>query len=355
MDRISLYTDIDNLAEIFTMDRSSTEFIGLRQFISKESKLTICETESVALANGLFQSIAQELTSGDFKFDYRDELEVFLDPPFKTNLHRHFKDKRTVFFSYDNKRINSAKDKTGVLFGGIGEELDVFNKLNFSKSFFRGDKLLTIGNSFNNYDDFKPLIMPFFEIIINEPYLFIPDRKDWDLEDYIQRNFEPLMDSLLHKVQNKVNVVISTFVNEHKQEEFPYFNQDLENENNTGFNGLYELCSNYLNTKLGPNRFKLWLIVSPMVRKSRHDRFVLTNYQYIESPAGLTYFDDRGNFVNRGEAIHNYSILHDEARRELIPNVIKNLQEKVIDKIKVDHPHRIYGAENGNSYFLNFS
>jgi len=82
---------------------------------------------------------------------------------------------------------------------------------------------------------------------------------------------------------------------------------------------------------------------------------VLTNYQYIESGAGLTYFDDRGNFSNRGEAIHLYSVMHDEARKELIPSVINNIQNKVINSVKQTHPERIFGIENGDSYFLNFT
>lgn len=354
MDRISIYTDIDNLAEILTMDRSSSDFIGMKQFISKESILTICEIEEVAVENALFQLVALELASGDFTFKYREEGEEFLDSPFRTNLHQHFQDKRTIFFSYDNDRIEIAKNKTGVLFAGIGEEVDLYKKLNFKREFFRGDKILTIGKSFQNYEDLKPLIMPFFEIIINEPYLFKPDRNDWDPQEYINNNFKPLIDSLIDKTQNKINVIITTFVNEHNQHEFPYFEQAHENEDKKGFKKLYALCTDYLNSKLGANRFKLWLLVSPFARLARHDRFVLTNYQYIESPAGLTYFNDQGDFVNRGEAIYNYSILHDDARKELIPNVLKNLQEKVINKLKVSYPHRIYGIENGDSYFLKF-
>ncbi len=135
MDRISLYTDIDNLAEIFTMERTDPNYIGLKQLISKESKLIICEPEDIAIKNDLFQSIAMELTSGDFQFDYRDIKDEFLNPPFKTNLHMHFKNKRAILFSYDNERIELAKQKTGVLLGGIGGELEVYNKLNFNKLF----------------------------------------------------------------------------------------------------------------------------------------------------------------------------------------------------------------------------
>lgn len=355
MDRISLYTDIDNLAEIFSMKRGTPEFLGVKQFISKESKLIICEPEEVALQNELFLAIAIELTSGDFLFEYRDENEAFLNPPFKTNLHVHFKDKRSILFSYDNERVKLAKTKTGLLLGGIGEEIEVYNKLNFNKEFFRGDKILTIGNSFKSYTDLKPFILPFCEIIINEPYLFRPDRNDWDIHDYIDNNFKPLMKVLLSNIKSKINVVICTFVNEQNQNTFPYFDQNEENETNKGFSILYKLCCDYLSELLGADRYKLWLIVSPMARKARHDRYILTNYQYIESPAGLTYFDDRGNFISRGEAIHNYSIMHDDARKELIPMVIKNLQEKVIDSVIATHPNRIYGIENGDSYFFKFS
>lgn len=355
MDRIPLYMDVDNLAEIFSMERNTAEFTGIKQLISKESKITLCETEEIATANPLFQVVAQELTSGDFIYDYRTPDESFLDPPFKTNLHEHFDNKRTIFFSYDCERICIAKEKSGLLLAGAGEEIEAYNKLNFKKEFFRANKILTIGSNFNRYDDFEPFILPFSELIINEPYLFKPDRNDWDSQNYIDNNFKPLMSSLLSKVKNKVNIIICTFVNDHDKARFPYYDQSIENETGLGFTPLYELCKNTLKELLGGDRFKLWLVVSPMARKARHDRYLISNYQFIESGAGLTYFDDRENFVNRGEAIHLYSIMHDEARQDLIPSVLNNLQTKVIDKVNETDPKRIYGKENGNSHFLNFN
>ncbi len=354
MKRIPLYLDIDNLAEIFSLDRDSPNFIGLKQLLSRESNLIVCETEEVAFQNPYFESLSNELTSGDFNLKYRTEEEEFLAPPFKTNLHHHFKDKRSILFSYDIDRVQEAKSKTGTLLGGIGEEVEVYKKLNFKKDFFRGDKPLTIGKSFNNYSDFEPFILPFYELIINEPYLFQPDRKDWDVENYINNNFKPLMTSLLKKVKNKVNIVLCTFVNSQDEDSFPFFDRELENESKSGFQPLFDLCYEYLSELLGANRFKLWLIVSPMKRKSRHDRYALTNYQFIESGAGLAYFDDQGNFNDRGEVIHNYSIMHDEARTEIIPNILEKIQSNVIESVLKTHAHRIYGKENGNSYFLNF-
>lgn len=356
MERISLYTDIDNLAEIFSMDRKTTEYQGVYQLISRESKITLCETEEIALANPLFETVAPDLTSGDFEFDYRTDEQEFLNPPFKTNLHHHFCDKRTVLFSYDCDQVKKAKEKTGLLMAGIGEEIEAYNKLNFKKEFFRASKMLTIGKTFNQYDDFKPFVLPFFELIINEPYLFKPDRNDWDINDYIDNNFKPLMATLLEKVNNKVNIILNTFVNDQDDVKlaFPFYDNQLQIDSNNGFMPLYEMCKEYLSQLLGADRFKLWLIVSPNARKARHDRYVLTNYQYIESGAGLTYFDDRGNFSNRGEAIHLYSVMHDEARKELIPSVINNIQTKVINSVKQTHSDRIYGVENGNSYFLKF-
>ena len=176
MDRLSVYADIDNLAQVFSMDRTSSEFIGMKQFLSKESILTINELLDVAEQNELFATIATDLISGDFKIEYRTEEQRFLDPAFKTNLQEHFEDKGTIFFSYDKERIELAKTKTGILMAGLGDELGAYNQLNYYKEFFRGNRILTLGNTFNNYSDLDQYIMPFNEIIINEPYLFKPDQ-----------------------------------------------------------------------------------------------------------------------------------------------------------------------------------
>jgi hypothetical protein len=47
--------------------------------------------------------------------------------------------------------------------------------------------------------------------------------------------------------------------------------------------------------------------------------------------------------------------MHDDARKSFIPAVKSNIQNNVIDKVKAIHPERIYGIEQGDSYFLNFS
>ena len=114
MDRISLYTDVDNLAEIFKMDRTTKEYQGLYMLISQESTITLCETEEVAFENQMFETIAPDLTSGNFLINYRTEKQDFLNPPFKTNLHFHFEDKRTILFSYDCEQVHKAKSKTGL-------------------------------------------------------------------------------------------------------------------------------------------------------------------------------------------------------------------------------------------------
>jgi len=253
MERISLYADIDNLAEIFSMDRKTASFQGVYQFISQESRITLCETEDIAIDNPLFETVAPDLTSGDFDFNFRTDKQDFLNPPFKTNLHHHFNDKQTVLFSYDCDQVNKAKSKTGVLMAGIGEEVETYQKLNFKKDFFRASKILTIGKSFNQYDDFKPFVLPFFELIVNEPYLFKPDRNDWNINDYIDNNFKPLMATLLDKINNKVNIVLNTFVNDQDKIKlaFPFYDDQLQIDSNNGFQPLYDMCKDYLSELLG--------------------------------------------------------------------------------------------------------
>lgn len=349
MDRIPIYADIENLIEVFSMDRQSELYHGMKRLISKESSLTFCADENEILQHPLYAQLAKEFATGDFIIKYLDAGEDFLRTPFKTNLQERFKNKSSILFSSDNNRINGCSESNGFLLGGVGQEKDVYNKLNFQKDIFRANRILTIGKEFTKYENLEPYILPFTEVIINEPYLFVPERKDFDLEPYLNNNFKALIKSLFRTAKNKVNIVISTFVNEQNQHESHWY--DL---NSKTFRPLYDYIKTFLRQELGGARYKLWLIVSPMARQARHDRYILTNYQYIESGAGLTFFDHRGNFINRGEGIHLYSVMHDEIRQTFLPSVIEKIQKQVIDSIKVTHAPRIFGFENGDSHFLKF-
>ncbi len=350
MERIPVYADIENLIEIFSTDPNSSHFQGMKQFITKESKIIINDTEENLTVSGYLEHIAKELTSGDVQYDYVNENEAsYLQPTFKTNIQERFENKSSVLFSVDTARVNLAKESNGTLMSGITEEHLVYNQLNFNKDFFRGSKILTIGREFTNYTSLQDHVLPFSEIIINEPYLFVPERRDFNLKNYLDNNFIALADVLFSKTKNKVNIVICTFINEHNQHESEWYDGGTKS-----FKPLYEYIKNYLTAKLGGARYKLWLIISPQAHNARHDRYILTNYQYLECGAGLTYFDDRGSFINRGEALHLYSIMHDEARKSLMPTIINKIQTKVIDSLKTSKPDRIFGAEQGNSHFLNF-
>lgn len=351
MERIPIYADIENLVEIFSINPDSIYFHGMNQFVTKESIIIINDNEENLIETGYLEHIAKRLTSGDVQYEYINASDAaFLQRPFKTNLQDRFTNKSSILFSADNARINLAKPGNGILMGGISEEYKVYDQLNFNKEFFRASKILTIGKEFTNYPSFQDHILPFTEIIINEPYLFVPERRDFNLERYLENNFIALSDVLFSKTTNKVNIVFCTFINEQNQHESHWY--DLETKS---FKQLYDYLKYYFNHKLGGARYKLWLAISPQSYNARHDRYILTNYQYLECGAGLTYFDDRGNFINRGEAIHMYTNMHDEARKSLIPSILEKIQTRVIDSLKATKPERIFGAEQGDSYFLNFS
>lgn len=350
MQRIPLYTDIDNLLEIFSLDRGSDLFYGMKQFISKQAEIIFCQTEDETMNNPSYEALAQEFTSADFTMRYRSEEEVFLAAPFKTNLQGRFSNKSSILFSNDKERIATSMPTNGILMAGTGDERNVYNKLNFQKEIFSANRLLTIGGDFTNYDSLEPYIMPFSEIIINEPYLFIPERRDFTLTEYLTNNFEALFRVLLRNVNNKVNIIICTFVNEQNEHESHWY--DIPSRS---FSPLYNYIKQFLNNFIGANRYKLWLVVSPMSRQARHDRYVLTNYQYVECGAGLTFFDHRNTFINRGEGLHIYSIMHDDARKTFIPKVLEKIQNDVVDTVKAAKPNRIFGLENGDSYFLKFT
>jgi len=350
MDRIPIYADKENLVEIFSIDPDSLHYQGMKQFITKESKLIINDTEENLTELGYLEHIAKSLTSGDAQYEYIDALHAaFLQPTFKTNLQDRFTNKGSVLFSVDTARVAMAKASNGILMSGVAEEYLVYDQLNFNKNFFRASKILTIGKEFVDYTSLQNHILPFSEIIINEPYLFVPERRDFNLQRYLDNNFIALANVLFANTANKVNIVFCTFINEQNQHESHWY--DLATKS---FKPLYDYIKAYLNNKLGGARYKLWLVVSPQAYNARHDRYILTNYQYLECGAGLTYFDDRGNFINRGEAMHMYTTMHDEARQSLIPSILDKIQTKVIDNLKASKPERIFGADQGNSYLLKF-
>ncbi len=350
MDRIPIYSNIENMAEVFSWERDSKNFVNVNQMLERESAIIFCESEEEAFENPLFIELAKDLATGNLVFDYRQEQEAFLFPKFKTNLQELFSNKSSVLWSNDSERIELAKQKNGLLLAGLGNEIETYNQLNLNRDIYSGNKLLTIGKNFINYESLSQYILPFSEIIINEPYLFSPEDRSFNLQDYLKNNFEELIKQLFSNVTNKVNIIIGTTIHERNKEESDWWDDDEKN-----FDKLYTYCNEYLKSQLGGGKkFKLWFIISPENRMARHDRYILTNYQFIDSPSGLTYFNDRGGFINRGESLHLYSLLNDDARKTHIPNVLNNFQTNVVNKVIEQSSDRIYGTENGNSYFLKF-
>lgn len=350
MERIPIYTDIDNLQEVFSLDRDSSLFHGMKQLLSKEAELIFCEDEDVVTVNEAYASIALELASGDFVTRYKNADEHYLTAPFKTNLQERFLNKSSVLFSNDTARIAISEPLCGMLMTGLGNEKDVYDKLNFRKDVFRANRILTIGREFTGYNSLQQYLLPFAEIIINEPYLFVPERRDMTLEPYLENNFKSLFRTLFNGVKNKVNITICTFISNRDEHTSPWY--DLASKS---FRPLFSYIDAFLKDLLGANRYKLWLVISPESYAARHDRYILTNYQYLESGAGLTYFDHNGTFINRGEGLHLYSIMHDDARKSFIPNVITKIQTIVIDNVKKNYPNRLFASHNVNSYYLDFS
>jgi len=226
--------------------------------------------------------------------------------------------------------------------------------LNYFRDTYKAFRILTIGDRFNGYKDIEPHILPFTDLIINEPYLFVPEQKNYHLEKYLECNFKSLMRSLLCSVKNKINISILVFENI-ENESIPSKFSPWYDHTTKSYEKLYDYINDFLRKEIGGARFKLWLVVSPYLRKARHDRFILTNYQFINANAGLTFFDDHGIFINRGEAIEMYSIMDDNYRKELLPSVLKNLQEKVVNNVKTTHAMRIFGIKNGDSFFLKYT
>jgi hypothetical protein len=360
MNRIPLYTDLDNLAEIYSMDRIDPLFFGMNQLISKESELIFCEDEETAMNNELFEHVSKELATGNFVYRFRNNNEEFLTPAFKTNLQERFENKSSIFFSYDNDRVSEFKSKNGILMAGVGEEHKIYHSLNYNRTSLKGFRFIIPDENFS-YDSLKPYILPFTDILINEPYLFQPDRNDWNIERYIENNFKKLIKTLFENRINKINIIIATFVNEDERLilKFPYLDPNMAEKleiqkfkTREALLPLYNLCKTVLNSFLGAGNYNLSLLISPTARTARHDRYILTNYQYIECGGGFAFFDDRGNYVNRTEKIEMFSVLDDQTRMELIPSIQNKFKNVVVDSLKANSPYRIYKSDSFKSNYF---
>jgi len=354
MDRIPVYIDIENLAEIFSLDRDSDIFYGMKKLLSVESILTFLDYENDLISHPLYPHISKELVKSNYITKCLDKTEHYLHHPFKTNLQHHIPNKSSIVFSNDTDRVNSCVESNGILLGGIGHEQIIYNRLNYFRETYKAFRILPMDDRFNGYKDLEPYILPFTELIINEPYLFVPEKRDYNLDKYLDHNFKPLMRSLLKGVKNKINISILVFENIENEKDPSKFSPWYDHTTKS-YEKLYDYINDFLRKEIGGARFKLWLVVSPYLRKARHDRFILTNYQFINANAGLTFFDDHGSFINRGEAIEMYSIMDDNYRKELLPSVLKNLQEKVVNNVKTTHAMRIFGITNGDSFFLKYT
>jgi len=164
---------------------------------------------------------------------------------------------------------------------------------------------LPANNRFDSWDCLDTYIHPLTNILINDSYI-LNDKQNQKIRD----NLLPLILKLAQKAPKNLPLEITILSD--------------PSPNYLDYEKIHARLSTELDQFLGADRYKLNLI-----RFSTHDRFILTNYFYITSGKGFTFFrEDKGVNYNSTTTIEFYFIFSTQ-KKVLIFDDLMEIKEKL--------------------------
>jgi hypothetical protein len=209
----------------------------------------------------------------------------------------------------DDVELAACKAAGTSMVGLVGEELPALSSLH------RDDKYkflttLTIGRDkgqFSAWSQLSPHILPFHDLIIHDRYLL-------DSRELFEHNYRGILQALTQNRHGKLNVVLLTMLPK---------DAEVVDE----FEWLRELTSEILVSTTGtePNLTVVW---GERTADVRHDRHIITNYQWLSSGDSLLYFWPSGQLRSHGDTLTVHSLADLETRTH-VDELLKRMQSNV--------------------------
>lgn len=217
--------------------------------------------------------------------------------PLAQNTHTQFEHENRPIILVDDERAAAYRDTQACLVGEVGEEVAVLHRLQKPGGDYEFETKLYIGEpEFRSWEQLRPHCLPCYDVIISDRYLLLQD------DDTIRANYSKLLQNLLYDKRIKVNIVLIVLRRSGKQEV------------NLKFEQLKKLTKDAIEKLTGkaPNFTLVWANDTKTVR---HDRHIITNYQWFQSGDTFNYFSASGALLTEGDTLTINSLARTKNRR----------------------------------------
>lgn len=329
------YFDIENLSS-FTRASAKAQFADcnrmLRGHFDIHFNFTKKDLEQEATNNPAIMPWLTTMTQGvKGSISYLGD-ESYPPRPLKTNTHKSFdRERLSAVYLINDPRIATIKANGCILYGGVGEEVDVLSTL-FKDDDYQFQKSLEI-RKMTGWDNLNPYIMPTSDIIIVDQYCLSDD----NIYEY---NIYKLIEVLCQQIRNaSVNIIIFTLPESHDR----IRNVDFI----PAWGDIRAAIKRKVKSITGLDP-KVTFVLSRTLEE--HDRTIFTNYQYLVSGDTINIFDSQWNVISHGRHLGIYSMAHTD-HLQAMKSFLDDMQTS-IDKIKgINQDNIKYDKE---SCFLTF-
>ena len=330
---MDLYIDKENLKSFLNL-RNREEFDDCRRMLQRQLHIVYNMDKSEFKEDpALFEVWLRELGDGRGK---SEETDIFLTNkfpirPIKSNSYNDWT-RRGLMSTYliDDPDVSKLKNKSCVLLGDVGEELDILTKL-FCGLDYEYHHLYDLRKNFLSWEQLTKgnQLLPCTDIIISDRYFFNYQ------QEIVEYNLDRMLKALANNVKNRINVVVYTF---------------YVQKNNKGIitGGLVSFGKEKATTII-KNTLERVTGIKPNVtfvcnndkEMILHDRFVITNYRLLRSGDSFNYFDTSGKRITNGCSLDVDSLANHDTY-VFIESLLEELQSSY-DKIKKADESMIIG------------
>lgn len=266
---------------------------------------------------------ATQLTSGRGEKLSHDFLEQqYPTRPVKQNAHTHFDHTTRPVMLVNDERTAAYRDINACLIGEVGQEVDVLSKLQKRGGDYEFEVKLHIGEpEFEQWKQLQQYCLPCYDVIISDRYLLNCDK------DTLESNYGKLLQNLLYDKKVKVNIVLITLKPDSRTASWTY--EDIRKLTKETVEPL---------TGRAPNFTLVWANDPKTVR---HDRHIITNYQWFQSGDTFNYFSSLGAVLTQGDTLTINSLAR-EPHRHGAAIILRRFQER-IDNVRRLNPDSVKG------------
>ena len=326
---MTIYFDKANL-EAFLLTKTQAGYAETMKMLRGEVNIAVNCTRVEAYSHDLLRPFVMTMTAGQKESKFRFLPVTYPERPISLNFHQQLQARhRPVVLAVDGE-VNACKAAGMCLIGQVGDELPELGRL------YRGDKYkfttsLSLGRDkgqFSSWNKLTEHVLPFHDLIISDRYI-VGER------DVFEHNYRGMLGALTKGRLGKINLVLLSLLPD---------DADAVSE----YEWLKELTEEIVmgTTEVKPNFTVVW---GGRTTDVRHDRHIITNYQWYSSGDSFLYFRPDGSLRTNGDSLTVHSLADAEAR-VTVDNMLARMQANINQLLTI--PDFVQGDRV--SSFLNF-